>query len=488
MSNDELYNYLKKRHPHTSSFYSGFLMVFSDFISLLLSIAVGFFIVNVFVSENIHFKSFINYAIYIPFFIPVFAAAGLYPAIMMPPTEQIKKTFFCSLFGFAGICLSVVVFNVKGISLAKEIFITYSTNTALCCALLIAVPVATVLITTMRELIKHIYFRKTKRAVPTVVYCKDSKSKYLIDRLISSKFLGYTPAIIISSDASIQENYPDIPFYKTDEEIFTIIKKLNLKVAVLFGYNDNQLTAFFTKYRYVLTFNKDRFAISNTMQLKDMAGLLGFATTNKLSFRSNLFIKRITELFLVLLASPVWLTVFIILFIAVKITSPGPALYAHKRVGKNGTVLKCLKFRSMCKDADKKLEKILAENPEMRAQWEKERKLVNDPRVTRFGKFLRKTSLDELPQLINVIRGDMSLIGPRPVTESELEYYGKYADFVFSVKPGISGMWQVSGRSETSYEERINFDTFYIQNWSIWLDIWILIKTVWVVLSHKGAY
>lgn len=488
MINNELYEYLKKQHPHTSSVYCGMLMVLSDFISLLLSIAIGFFIVNIFVSENIHFKSFINYAVYIPFFIPVFAAAGLYPAIMMPPTEQIKKTFFGSLFGFAGICLSVVVFNYKGISLAKEIFITYSTNTALCCALLIAVPVATICITSMRELLKHAYFRKSRRAVPTVVYCKDSSSKYLIDRLISSKFLGYTPAIIISADTSISDSYPDIPFYTSDEGIFDVIKSLNLKVAVLFGYDDNQTTAFFIKYRYVLTFNKDRFAISNTMQLKDMAGLLGFSTTNKLSFTSNLAIKRISELLLVFMLSPIWLTVFIILFIAVKLTSPGPALYAHKRVGKNGSVLKCLKFRSMYNDADKQLEKILAESPEMRAQWEKERKFVNDPRVTRFGKILRKTSLDELPQLLNVIRGDMSLIGPRPVTESELDYYGKYADFVFSVKPGISGMWQVSGRSETSYEERINFDTFYIQNWSIWLDIWILIKTVWVVLSHKGAY
>ena len=119
---------------------------------------------------------------------------------------------------------------------------------------------------------------------------------------------------------------------------------------------------------------------------------------------------------------------------------------------------------------------------------EAERKFKDDPRVTKIGKFLRKTSLDELPQLINVLTGEMSLVGPRPVTEPELEKYGSSKDYVLSVLPGISGLWQVNGRSETSYEERIYFDTYYIQNWSVWFDIWILIKTVFVVIKGKGAY
>ena len=142
----------------------------------------------------------------------------------------------------------------------------------------------------------------------------------------------------------------------------------------------------------------------------------------------------------------------------------------------------------MCIDADKKLTEILENNPDMREEWEKERKFTNDPRVTKFGKFLRKTSLDELPQLINILIGQMSFVGPRPVTEPELEKYGPYKDYVLSVTPGLSGMWQTSGRSDTEYEERIALDTSYIQNWSIWLDIWILIKTVYVVLKGRGEY
>ncbi|MBQ0166000.1 MAG: exopolysaccharide biosynthesis polyprenyl glycosylphosphotransferase [Treponema sp.] len=484
----ELNQYLSKKYSHSSSFFVGLVMILSDFIALLFSIAIGFFIVNIFVSDNIHFRTFINYSLYLPLFLLAFGAMGLYPAIMMPPTEQIRKTFFCSLFGFSGICLSIVAFNYNGFSLAKDFFITYSTNTALCCALLISVPVSTVFVTLFREFFKHFYFRKQRRVIPTIVYCYDIESAYLIERLISSNYLGYAPAVIISSDSEIQNRFPDIPVYSSDQEIFSVIKELNIKVAVLLGYDVNKTSEFFTNYRYVLSFDKSRFALSNTMQIKDMAGILGFATTNRLSFKTNLFIKRFIELFLVIISSPFWLTIFIVLFIGVKLTSPGPAIYVHKRIGKNGTVLKCLKFRSMYKNADEMLEKILAENEEMRKEWETDRKILNDPRVTSFGKFLRKTSLDELPQLFNVLFGNMSLIGPRPVTESELVYYGKYSDFVFSVKPGISGMWQVSGRSDTGYEERVNFDTYYIQNWSIWLDIWILIRTVGVVLSHKGAY
>jgi lipopolysaccharide/colanic/teichoic acid biosynthesis glycosyltransferase len=139
-------------------------------------------------------------------------------------------------------------------------------------------------------------------------------------------------------------------------------------------------------------------------------------------------------------------------------------------------------------NADEELKHILETDPVRAAEWEKDRKFTDDPRVTKFGKFLRKTSLDELPQLINIFLGQMSFVGPRPVTEPELFRYGKYADYVLSVKPGLSGMWQISGRSDTGYEERITLDTYYIQNWSIWLDLWIIIKTVWVVLRGSGAY
>jgi len=172
----------------------------------------------------------------------------------------------------------------------------------------------------------------------------------------------------------------------------------------------------------------------------------------------------------------------------IKMTSKGPIFYGHKRVGKNGEEIKCWKFRSMYVNSQEMLEKILATNPVMKKEWEENRKFVNDPRVTPFGTFLRKTSLDELPQLFNILAGSMSFVGPRPVTKEELEKYGDSADFILSVTPGLSGMWQISGRSDTGYEERINLDTYYIQNWSTWFDMWIIVKTVWVVINGKGAY
>ena len=146
------------------------------------------------------------------------------------------------------------------------------------------------------------------------------------------------------------------------------------------------------------------------------------------------------------------------------------------------------KFRTMVMNAEQVLENYLNKYPELRAEWEAGQKLKDDPRLTRVGKFLRKSSLDELPQLWNVLNGDMSLIGPRPIVEEERKRYeGRYQHYE-QVRPGITGMWQVSGRNDTTYEERIQLDEYYVRSWSLWLDVYILIRTVWVVISCKGAY
>jgi lipopolysaccharide/colanic/teichoic acid biosynthesis glycosyltransferase len=139
-------------------------------------------------------------------------------------------------------------------------------------------------------------------------------------------------------------------------------------------------------------------------------------------------------------------------------------------------------------DAEEQLELMLESNPQMREEWERNHKLKNDPRVTRIGRFLRRTSFDEFPQLINILKGEMSLVGPRPVVDEEVEKYGEDYSRIFSVKPGLTGLWQVSGRSDTDYSERVAFDTYYLQSWSVWLDLWILYKTVGVVIRGKGAY
>ena len=167
----------------------------------------------------------------------------------------------------------------------------------------------------------------------------------------------------------------------------------------------------------------------------------------------------------------------------------GPAFFAHQRVGRGGKLFGCLKFRSMVIDSQARLESLLASDPAARAEWEATRKLKNDPRITRIGRFLRSTSLDELPQLINVLRGEMSLVGPRPVQEAEIDrYYGASAAHYMAVRPGITGLWQVSGRSETSYESRVALDVSYVSRPSLLADISILLRTPVAVLSRRGAH
>jgi lipopolysaccharide/colanic/teichoic acid biosynthesis glycosyltransferase len=167
----------------------------------------------------------------------------------------------------------------------------------------------------------------------------------------------------------------------------------------------------------------------------------------------------------------------------------GPAFFAHQRVGRGGKLFGCLKFRSMVVDSQARLEALLANDPAARAEWEATRKLKNDPRITRIGRFLRSTSLDELPQLINVLRGEMSLVGPRPVQEAEIDrYYGASAAHYMAVRPGITGLWQVSGRSETSYESRVALDVSYVSRPSLLADISSLLRTPGAVLSRRGAH
>jgi Undecaprenyl-phosphate galactose phosphotransferase WbaP len=165
----------------------------------------------------------------------------------------------------------------------------------------------------------------------------------------------------------------------------------------------------------------------------------------------------------------------------------GPAFFAHRRIGANGQAFRCLKFRTMVMDSDRVLRQLLESDPAARAEWEETQKLRNDPRVTPIGVFLRKTSLDEFPQLINVLRGEMSLVGPRPIVEAEVVRYGRDIDHYYEARPGMTGLWQVSGRSDTSYQRRVQLDTWYVKNWSLWHDIAILLKTIPAVISKDGA-
>jgi exopolysaccharide production protein ExoY len=198
--------------------------------------------------------------------------------------------------------------------------------------------------------------------------------------------------------------------------------------------------------------------------------------------------KRSMDVFLAISGILLLAPLLIICYFATVLTSPGPALFRHRRVGFNGKYFDCLKFRTMVTDAPERLRRLLESDAMAAAEWAASRKLKNDPRVTAIGAILRKSSLDELPQLFNVLRGDMSIVGPRPVTDEELERYSTSVGAYLACRPGITGLWQVSGRSSTTYDKRVVCDTFYAHNWSIALDAKILIVTLPSLLASDSAY
>nr|EFO4004888.1 UDP-phosphate galactose phosphotransferase [Escherichia coli] len=212
-----------------------------------------------------------------------------------------------------------------------------------------------------------------------------------------------------------------------------------------------------------------------------------FRVQQNLAKWSSRIIKRCFDLFgsicIILILSP------LLIYIYMKVKKDGgPAIYGHDRVGINGKTFKCLKFRSMVVNSKEILDELLKNDPKAKEEWDATFKLKNDPRITKIGAFLRKTSLDELPQLLNVLKGEMSLVGPRPIINAELERYNDQVDYYLLSKPGMTGLWQVSGRSDVDYDTRVYFDAWYVKNWSMWNDIAILLKTVIVVLRKDGAY
>lgn len=199
-------------------------------------------------------------------------------------------------------------------------------------------------------------------------------------------------------------------------------------------------------------------------------------------------IKRLVDILLSLALLPILLPFLLIISLLIKINSKGPIIYKSNRVGRFGENFYCLKFRTMFTDAENTLKRILDEDPQLRSEWERDQKLKNDPRVTKIGKILRKLSLDELPQMFNVLKGEMSLVGPRPIVAAEIGKYGKSFQYYQSVRPGITGLWQTSGRNDVSYDERVAFDKLYSLENNLLMDIKILFKTVPVALSKRGAY
>lgn len=208
---------------------------------------------------------------------------------------------------------------------------------------------------------------------------------------------------------------------------------------------------------------------------------------NNLAEPLNIFIKRCSDFIICLLFLPALFLLTCLIAVLIKLDSKGSVIFRQERIGKNGKPFMCYKFRTMYTNAEEKLEEVLEIDPKARREWENHWKLSNDPRVTKLGKFLRMTSLDETPQIFNVLKGEMSIVGPRPYLPRERKFLDKYGEIIHSVYPGITGLWQVSGRSHSSYEHRLALDSWYVRNWNLWIDIVIIFRTIGTVLRKDGA-
>lgn len=275
-----------------------------------------------------------------------------------------------------------------------------------------------------------------------------------------------------------------------------VIKKYNIPNVLVCapGLESRKLVTLINKLQILVekvTFVPELFGIpAANIQARGLMNeqTLILEVKNNLAQRHNRLFKRIFDITATVIGGILILPVIAIVALLIYLDSPGPIVFGHKRVGQGGKEFPCYKFRSMVPNAQEALEIYLKENPAAREEWERDFKLKDDPRVTKIGKFLRKTSLDELPQLWNVLIGDMSLVGPRPIVRAEVEKYGEYINDFYLVPPGITGVWQVSGRSDTTYEERVLMDSWYVHNWSVWIDIVYLVKTFFAVIKSKGAY
>jgi Undecaprenyl-phosphate galactose phosphotransferase WbaP len=352
-----------------------------------------------------------------------------------------------------------------------------------------------VLIPVTRALVKKILDRLGYWKVPSVIIGSDENAREAYLAINSEKSMGFDVKAFIDPEKTALDNSFICGIPLLDTEQYSNSELYNVKVFIALEFNQREL-----RDHWIRRLSSK--GMRNISVIPVMRGIPLYSTevshffshevmmlrlNNNLVRKSSRFLKRSFDI----VVSSILLTMLSPLFIYVgwRVSRDGgPPTYGHERVGFNGKKFKCLKFRSMVMNSQEVLAELLNNSAEARSEWDKDFKLKNDPRVTKVGAFLRKTSLDEFPQLWNVFKGEMSLVGPRPIIDEELLRYKEDAEYYLMAKPGMSGLWQVSGRNDVDYDIRVYLDSWYVKNWSLWTDIAILFKTVGVVLNRDGAY
>jgi len=471
---------VRLRPASLSRLWMGLLLLISDTLSLLMAVSLALFIWS-FVRADLEPVRYFGLLPILLVFVLAYALVGLYPAVGISPIEELRRLTISTTAVFLLLgTLSFYMRNVEQYSRA---------------AFGISWLILLVLAPLNRKIIRSLGVSGAIWGEPVAIIGYGDRGSQIIKFLYQNPKLGFRPVVIIDGFTSAKAPPAPVPLYQRGNldpnqipELSGIDTAFLLSSEVPKEFLSNIIEGRWHNFHHLIMVADEQASGSVWVYPHDIGGLLGLEVRQNLYSSFQQSIKRLVDLSLVVLFSPFLATLFGVLSIFIRLDSPGPVLYRHKRVGQGGKDLYVWKFRSMVCNADDVLEHHLEANPHLRKEWNTSQKLKNDPRITRMGKWLRRFSLDELPQLINILKGEMSLVGPRPIVEEEIKYYRNRYHLYSWVKPGLTGMWQVSGRNDTSYEMRVLLDEYYVRNWSIWMDIYILAKTIYAVLSGKGAY
>ncbi len=411
-----------------------------------------------------------------------YGMAGLYPGIGLHSATELQR---CSV-------VSGVVLIVLGVCL---LFIRADSSSILFMCGAVA-PTALICVPLFRSFARRLAASSDRWAQPVIIFGAGKQSAEIhramaADRMRGLRPLGFVDAIEAQwVDTDMHPNW----YLGTSQEAIDIATRNGVYWAVVSNSVDNLPANQLAREMYASALPHRLYApdavpssLNPSAQIRCVGRILLLYQRDMLALPGPMFMKRLLDLVISMMVAVVAFPLMLVIGVLVWLTSSGPIIYAHQRIGRNSKPFNTLKFRSMRTDAAQILERYLDEYPHLRAEWDAKHKLMKDPRVTPVGRLLRKSSLDELPQLLNVLKGEMSLVGPRPIVEGEVSRYNDAYDSYCHVRPGVAGLWQVSGRNNTTYEERVECDRFYVQNWSLWLDLYLLARTVRVVLTQDGA-
>jgi Undecaprenyl-phosphate galactose phosphotransferase WbaP len=393
-----------------------------------------------------------------------YAASGLYPGFGRNPADELRKLSISTSVVYAA--LAVTIFLLKDSA-------TYSRGT-----FLLAWSNTLILVPLLRAAVRSICARKPWWGHAVVIVGARGVSTAVAAMLESQPGLGFRPVAVFEN--------PELAARVARQ------RRVRHVILAMADVPPRKLRTFFDycseEFSDVIVIPDLGGVSSLWAEARDLRGMLGLEVRQRLLVPRARMLKRVLDVLLVILAGILAVPLIMLLAILIKLSSAGPVFYGQRRCGLAGEPFTAWKFRSMVANANQVLEQHLASDPGLREEWRRSHKLRSDPRITRLGLILRRTSLDELPQLWNVLCGQMSLVGPRPIVTEEIPRYGDGIGLYKKVRPGLTGLWQVSGRNNVSYEQRVNFDLYYVRNWSLWLDVYVLARTVKVVLLGDGAF